>query len=132
MRFIQISKNEKPNHSREDYHLTQPCPEEEKQTNKNSAQISPYRKFTEITGPTLGGQKPNRRKYSTFKESESEVAQLCHTLCDPMDCSLSGSSVHGILHARNLEWIAISFSRRSSPPRDRTRVSRVVDRRFTI
>ena len=43
-------------------------------------------------------------------ESESEVAQLCPTLCDPMDCSLSGSSVHGIFQARVLEWIAISFS----------------------
>ena len=43
-------------------------------------------------------------------ESESEVAQSCPTLCGPMDCSLSGSSVHGILQARVLEWIAISFS----------------------
>ena len=41
----------------------------------------------------------------------SEVAQSCPTLCDPMDCSLSGSSVHGIFQARVLEWIAISFSR---------------------
>ena len=41
----------------------------------------------------------------------SEVAQSCLTLCDPMDCSLSGSSVHGIFQARMLEWIAISFSR---------------------
>ena len=39
-----------------------------------------------------------------------EVAQSCPTLCDPMDCSLSGSSVHGIFQARVLEWIAISFS----------------------
>ena len=42
--------------------------------------------------------------------SESEVAQLCPTLCDPMDCSPPGSSVHGILQARILEWVAISFS----------------------
>ena len=42
---------------------------------------------------------------------ESEVAQSCPTLCNPMDCSLSGSSVHGIFQARVLEWIAISFSR---------------------
>ena len=47
-------------------------------------------------------------------ESESEVAQLCPTLCDPMDCSLPGSSVHGIFQAIVLEWIAISFSRGSS------------------
>ena len=41
----------------------------------------------------------------------SEVAQLCPTLWDPVDCSLPGSSVHGILQARILEWVAISFSR---------------------
>ena len=39
------------------------------------------------------------------------VAQACPTLCDPMDCSLPGSSVHGILQARVLEWVAISYSR---------------------
>ena len=39
------------------------------------------------------------------------VAQLCLTLCDPMDCSLPGSSIHGLFQARILEWIAISFSR---------------------
>ena len=43
-------------------------------------------------------------------ESESEVAQLCLTLCDPIDCIPLGSSVHGILQARVLEWGAISFS----------------------
>ena len=62
----------------------------------------------------------------------SEVAQSCLTLCDPMDCSLPGSSVHGIFQARILEWVAISFSRGSSWPRDRTQVSRIVGRRFTI
>ena len=51
-------------------------------------------------------------------ESESEVAQSCPTLCDSMDCSLLGSSVHEILQARVLEWVAISFSRGSSRPRD--------------
>ena len=39
------------------------------------------------------------------------VTQLCPTLCDPMDCSLPGVSVHGIVQARILEWVAISFSR---------------------
>ena len=47
----------------------------------------------------------------------SEVAQSCPTLCDPVDCSLLGSSIHGILQARILEWVAISFSRGSSQPR---------------
>ena len=52
-----------------------------------------------------------------------KVTQLCLTLCNPMDCSLPGSSVHGILQARILEWVAISFSRRSSQLRDRKHVS---------
>ena len=49
-------------------------------------------------------------------------AQSCPTLCDPMDCSLQGSSVHGIFQARVLEWVAISFSRGCSRSRDWTRV----------
>ena len=52
--------------------------------------------------------------------SEVLVAQLCQTLCDPMDYSLLGSSVLGILQARILEWVAILFSRGSSQSRDRT------------
>ena len=47
-------------------------------------------------------------------ESESEVAQLCPTLCYPVDCSPPGSSIHGIFQARVLKWVAISFSRGSS------------------
>ena len=46
------------------------------------------------------------------------VAKLCLTLCDSMDCSPPGSSVHGILQARILEWVAISFSRGSFLPRN--------------
>ena len=52
-------------------------------------------------------------------KSESEVAQSCLTLCDPMDCSLPGSSVPGIFQARVLEWGAVSFSRGSIQLRDR-------------
>ena len=62
----------------------------------------------------------------------SELAQSCPTLCDPVDCSPPGSSFHGILKARILEWIAISFSRGSSQPRDRTRVSRMTGRCFIL
>ena len=54
--------------------------------------------------PRLGG----------FLFSESEIAQLCLTLCNPMDYSLPGSSIHGIFQTRILEWVAISFSRGSS------------------
>ena len=60
------------------------------------------------------------------------VAQSCSTFCDPMDCSPRGSSVHGILQARMLEWATIPFSGGSSRRRDRTRVSCIPGRFFTI
>ena len=67
------------------------------------------------------GWKPKNRemgvpaaRYIPTTESESEVIQSGLTLCNPMDCILSGSSIHGIFQARVLEWIAISFSRGSS------------------
>ena len=63
---------------------------------------------------------------------EGEVAQSCPTLCDPVDGNLLGFSIHGIFQARILEWIAISFSRRSSQPRDQTQVSRIGGRRFNL
>ena len=66
------------------------------------------------------------------KLKESLVAQSCPTLCDPMDCSLPGSSIHGVFQAKVLESVAISFSRGSSWPRDRTRVSYTIGRRFTV
>ena len=59
------------------------------------------------------------------------VSQLC-PLCDPMDCSLLGSSVHGILQLRILEWVAIPFSKGSSQPRDQTQVSCIAGRFFTV
>ena len=59
----------------------------------------------------------------SYHESESESAQSCLTLCNPMDCSLLGSSIHGIFQARILEWVAMSFSRGSSRPRGWTWVS---------
>ena len=60
------------------------------------------------------------------------VAQLCLTLCDPMNCGLPGFPVHGIIQARIREWTAIPFSRGSSRPRDRTLVSCVAGRFFTV
>ena len=59
------------------------------------------------------------------------VTQSCPALCNPIDCSLPGFSVHGILQARILEWVTISFSRGSSQPRDRTRVSHIGGRHLT-
>ena len=60
------------------------------------------------------------------------VAQSCLTLCSPMDCSLPGFSVHGILQARILEWVAMPFSRGSSQLRDLTQVSCTAGRVFNI
>ena len=60
------------------------------------------------------------------------VAQSCPTLCDPIDCSPPSSSVHGILQARILEWVAMPSSRGSSEPRDWTQVSCVAGGFFTI
>ena len=60
------------------------------------------------------------------------VAQPCLTLCNPRDCSLPGSSVHGTFQARILEWVAIPFSRGSSQARDQTQVSYIAGTFFTI
>ena len=72
-----------------------------------------------------------RQKCQEYTESESESEVVSHSLW-PMDCSLPGSSIHGIFQARILEWVAIPFSRRSSWPRDWTWVSHTVGRRFTV
>jgi len=72
------------------------------------------------------------RKVKSAKESESEVAQSCPTLFDPMDCNVPNSSIHGIFQARVWEWVAISFSRGSSQPRNQTQVSHIVGRHFTV
>ena len=61
-------------------------------------------------------------------KSESEVAQSCPTLSDPMDCSLPGSSVHGIFQAKVLEWDAIAFSEETSEAHKKETVS--MKRRF--
>ena len=60
------------------------------------------------------------------------VAQSCPTLCHPMNCSPPGSSVHGLLQARILEWVAMPSSRGSSQPRDRTQVSCIADGFLTV
>ena len=67
-----------------------------------------------------------------MSEWMSEVTQSCPTLCDPVDCSPPSFSVHGILQARILEWVAISFSSASSQPRDQIQVTCIAARFFTI
>ena len=64
--------------------------------------------------------------------SEVKVSQSCSTLCDPMDCSLPGFSVHGILQARILEWVAIPISRGSFQPWNRSWVSHIAGRFFSV
>ena len=75
---------------------------------------------------TLGWNK--HKLESRLPAAAAKSLQSCLTLCGPMDCSLPGSSIHGIFQARVLEWVAISFSRVSSWPRDRTQVSRIVSK----
>ena len=70
---------------------------------------------------TLAGWTLLRWTISTYVHAK--LLRLCLTLCNPMDCSPSGPSVHGILQARILELVAISFSRGSSQPRDQTCIS---------
>ena len=69
---------------------------------------------------------------SFIQKRASLVTQSSPILCNPMDCSPPGSSGHGIFQARILEWVSISFSRGSSPPRDQTQVSHIVGRCFTV
>ena len=54
---------------------------------------------------------------------QAKLLQFCLTFCDPMDCTLPGSSVHGILQARILQWVAMPCSRGSFRPRDQTHIS---------
>ena len=63
--------------------------------------------------------------WSHYKHTDVHVCWVTFvmSLCDPMDCCLLGSSVHGILKARMLEWVAMPFPRRSSRPKDGTHVS---------
>ena len=62
----------------------------------------------------------------------SELTQSCPVLCNPMDCTPPGSSIHGIFQTRVLEWVAISFFRGSSQPREWTQVSCIAGRLFTV
>ena len=99
--------------------------EEMRKRSKVSALPLPWRGRSANTAWGLG-------PCAAVLESESDVAQSCPSLSDSMGCSPPGSFVHGILQARVLEWVAISFARESSQPRDGTRVSRIVGRRFII
>ena len=94
---------------------------------------TPLTPITWETTRVLGSfcQEPERKKKYIFLVVVL-VAQSCQSLCDSMDYRPPGSSVHGILQARILEWVAIPFSRGSSQPRDWTQVSCIVSRFFTV
>ena len=90
-------------------------------------EVSPaLQNFSTLTAATKKGYKEKQHRPLVL------VAQLGPTLCDPVDCSPPGCSIHGILQARILEWVAIPFSRGSSRPRVRTWVSCLAGRFFTI
>ena len=104
--------------------------------------ISPSNEYSEELGklqfPRVGGvlvtKPPRPPPPPALKELQLKTccAQSCPTLCDPMDCSPPGSSIHGILQARILEWVAMPSSKGSSQPRDRTQVSHIAGRFFTV
>ena len=76
-----------------------------------------------VLSSALWKETQDQRKRPTGTYSWYSVSQLCPTLCDPIDCSPPGSSVHAICQVRILEWVTISFSRGSLRPRDQTHVS---------
>ena len=109
---------------------------------KKTYTVATWRNKWQSTSVFLPGKFHGQRSlagYSPWSGNESDTTERTYrvkvkslSLCDPMDCSLPGSSIHGIFQARVLEWVAISFSRGSSRPRDRTPVSCIVGRRFTV
>ena len=87
---------------------------------------SPSAQLSALGSPLYLSRSHSHRMKSVF------ITQLCATLCDSKDCSPSGYSVHGILQARILEWVAIPFSRGSSWLKDWTQVSHTAGRFFII
>ena len=94
--------------------VTMPCPRGSSQTrDRTDVSCIPC-----ISGGFFTNEPLGKTVHTSEFDSESEVPQSCLSLCDPIDCSLPGSSIHGIFQVRILEWVAIAFSRRSSQPRD--------------
>ena len=79
----------------------------------------------------IQSSKLRNKRYKLWK-SESEVAQSCLTLCNPMDYGYQASPSMGFFQTRILEWVAVPFSKGSSQPRDQTQVSCIACRRFTL
>ena len=104
--------------------LPGPVPGANRNPTNNHKRTSEIRSVSEQAAAEQGWD------HQCVRVHESSVIQLHPTLCDPMDCSLPGSSVHGIFQARILEWVAIPFSRGSSQPRDQTYVSCIGKQNF--
>ena len=102
-----------------------PHPTPQKTTSKNTLN------YSRIFRRSVQSLKENFWQYWFEVKVQVLVAQSCLTLCKPLDCSRSGSSVHGILQARILDWVAILFSRGSSWPRGWTWVSCIAHRSLT-
>ena len=126
-------------------HTRLPCPSPSPRVHSNSCPLSQWYHPTISTSvapfssclqyfPASGSLPMTLAHWNLIKIyiMKVKVTQSCPTLCNPMDYSLPSSTVHGIFQARILEWVAISFSRWSSRPRDWTQVSHTVGRRFTI
>jgi len=100
--------------------------------------VTPQTLSLQMPGPDLGTRmQPWAKQIPALMDTYAQqrrvlLTQLCPTLCDPMDCNPPGSSVHGILSARILEWVAIPFSGESSLPRGGTPVFCISGRFFTV
>ena len=96
-----------------------------KRQESNVIKGTKYRAFSSLSGFVSTGHGYIFYLLCIYACVHVKLLQSCLTLCNPMDCNLPGSSVHGILQARIQEWVATSFSRGSSQSKDWTRVSRV-------
>ena len=112
--------------SRKEYWSGLPFPSPGHLSNPKFKPGSPALQAEALPSETPG--KPTHR----HTHIHSEVTQSCPTLCDPMDYSLPGSSIHGIFQARILEWVAMPSSRASSQRRDQAKVSHIAGGFFTF
>ena len=95
-----------------------------------SRMVSPFQKILSWLCPDPSEESPSMAAKAWWKVKMKSLSRV--RLCDPVDCSPPGFSVHGILQARILAWVTISFSRGSSRPRDQTQVSHIGGRRFNL
>ena len=108
------SKTINPNISRQYYHLSQPCRSEEKQTTNKQTKLSTnltlYKPYTNHWTNLRRAETTKKKEFNLAAATAAKSRQSCLTLCDPIVGSPPGSPVPGILQARTLEWVAISFS----------------------